>query len=131
MRVAASIRGWSSGSSAPRSTASISSRESSKYERSSTRGSTCLREASTSAGGAGLLEGDQRAAREEVLLQVRVHLGVAPPIPFEQHGEVLLLLVPVVRQDPFQSFVGRGVDALVVPVGGFQLFLHRSERPVV
>jgi DNA invertase Pin-like site-specific DNA recombinase len=31
--VAASIRGWSSGSSAPRSTASISSRESSKCER--------------------------------------------------------------------------------------------------
>ena len=219
MRVAASIRGCSSGSSAPRSTASSSSRDSSKYERSSIRGSACRREASTSAAGraaqrlaasgvhrrrgraerpvevhqlaacelqledsgglvvdllprrgrdggelplqvvhrlwpplrlpmpsepprrprraaltaagSGLLQRDQRAAREEVLLEVRVHRGVPPPVPLEQHGEVLLLLVAVVGQDVLQILVGRRVDALIVPVGRLQLFLHGGERPVV
>src|SRR5882724_2269171 len=81
--------------------------------------------------GSGLLPRDQRAAREEVLLEVRVHLGVTPPVPLQQHGEVLLLLVAVVGQDLLQSLVGRRVDALIVPVRRLQLFLHGGERPVV
>src|SRR5215472_11860397 len=219
MRVAASIRGWSSGSLAPRSTASISSRESSKYERSSTRGSVCRRDASTSATGgllsdsrrpvftaaavgpsgpskstsfrpaslslstrvasasmsfhaavemgassrfrlftvpalpsscrcrvsrrhpplrllphrprARLLSRDEGAGGKEVFLEVRVHGGVAPPVPLEEHGEVLLLLVAVVSQDGLQVLIGRRVDALIVPVGRLQLLLHGGESPVI
>jgi len=48
---------------------------------------------------------------------VRVHLGVTPRLPLEQHGEVLLLLVTVVGQDVLQTLVGRRVDALIVPIG--------------
>src|SRR5499425_889014 len=180
MRVAASIKGWSSGSFAPRSTASISSRESSKYERSSTRGSACRRDASTSATGgllsdsrrpvftaaavgpsgpskstsfrpasfslstrvasasmslpaprARLLSRDEGAGGKEVFLEVRVHGGVAPPVPLEEHGEVLLLLVTVVSQDGLQVLIGRRVDALIVPVGRLQLLLHGGEGPVI
>ena len=62
---------------------------------------------------------------------MRVHLGVAPPVPLEQHGEVFFLLVAVVGQDVLQILIGRRVDALIVPVGRLQLFLHGGERAVV
>src|SRR4029453_7390574 len=44
----------------------------------------------------GLLQGNERAAREEIFLEMRIHLRIPPPVPLEQHGEVLLLLVAVV-----------------------------------
>src|SRR5260370_987196 len=78
-----------------------------------------------------LPRGVGRAAAERVFLQMPVHLGVPPPIPLQQHREVLFLLVAIVGQDLLELRVGRGVDPLVVPVGRLQLFLHGGQRAVL
>ena len=62
---------------------------------------------------------------------MRIHLRIPPPVPLEQHGEMLFLLVAVVGQDVLQTLVGGRVDTLIVPVGRLQLFLHGGERPVI
>src|SRR5262249_13990296 len=77
------------------------------------------------------LSRDERAAREQVRLEMRIHRGVPSPVPLEQHREVLLLLVSIVSQDLLQVRVGSRVDALVVPVSGLQLLLHGGDRTVV
>ena len=47
---------------------------------------------------------------------------VVPAQPLQHHGRVLLLLVAVVREQLFELLVVSGVDALVVPIDGLELF---------
>ena len=62
---------------------------------------------------------------EEVCSQHGVELGIAAAQPLERHRRVLLLLVAVVREDGPELLVFCRVDALVVPVDGFQLLAQR------
>src|SRR5262245_50218204 len=50
--------------------------------------------------------------------------------PLERHGRVLLLLVAIVRQDGTELAVLRRVDALIVPIDGFELLAERGVRAV-
>src|SRR5579859_7988437 len=50
--------------------------------------------------------------------------------PFQHHGGVLHLLVPVVGEDAGQFLVLAGGDALVVPVHRLQLFHQRHHSAV-
>ena len=68
--------------------------------------------------------------RKQVVLQLFVKPRIAPPYPFEHHGCVLFFFVAVVRENFREFFVLAGVDALVVPVNGFQLFHQRRDRAV-
>src|SRR3569623_288742 len=68
-----------------------------------------------------LLDGEDVAVLEQVRPEVLVELGVPPPQPLEDHGGVLLLLVPVVGEDLPQLRVGSRLDPLGVPVDRLEL----------
>src|SRR5579872_4615480 len=75
----------------------------------------------------GLFLGDrcrERFFAEEILAQVRIEGRVAATQPLEHHRRVLLLLVAVMRKHGLEIVIGRGGDALVVPVDSLQ-FLHQ------
>src|SRR5262245_34282817 len=73
----------------------------------------------------GGLPADDGALGEEVGAQRRIELRVVPAEPLERHRGVLLLLVTIVGENLLQLVVSRRVDALVVPVDGFQLLAQR------
>src|SRR5690606_20542340 len=76
------------------------------------------------------LDRDDRALGEEILTEVAVEDRIVAPHPLEDHGRVLFLLVTVVREDLRELLVVRRVDALGVPIDGFE-FLHQgADRPV-
>src|SRR5262249_1695563 len=71
-----------------------------------------------------------RALGEEVLAEDRVEPRVLAPNPLQDHGRVLLLLVPVVGQDAPQLDVLGSVDPLLVPVDRLQLLHEAHEGPM-
>src|SRR5205823_1880731 len=67
---------------------------------------------------------------KEVLLEVLVEGRVMSPDPFEYHRSVFLFLIPVVGEDGAEGFVGRGFNALLIPVDSFE-FLHQAHNRAV
>ncbi len=59
---------------------------------------------------------------EQEVLQFLVKRWIFATYPFEHHRRVLFFLVPVVREDCCELRILRGIDALVVPVNGFEFF---------
>ena len=48
--------------------------------------------------------------------------------PFQHHRGVFLLFIAIVREQSLEFGIGGGIDALVVPVDGFQFFHERRRR---
>ena len=61
-------------------------------------------------------------AGEQEVLQFLVKRWIFVTYPFEHRRRVLFFLVPVVREDCCELPILRGIDALVVPVNGFEFF---------
>ena len=59
---------------------------------------------------------------KQEVIQFLIKRRILAAYPFEDHRRMLFFLVPVMREDCRKLGILRGVDALVVPVNGLELF---------
>src|SRR5262249_15392700 len=76
----------------------------------------------------GALTRHDGAAAEEIVSQLSFPSRVVSADPLEDHGGMLLLLVPVMTQDGAKLVVLGGIHPLLVPVHRFQLFHEAHDR---